>query len=484
IVADTIVAAGGSRERVRLVMVHGQQGITPSAVWLDERGDLFASAVAWFITVRPGAEGTLPALRAIELSHRDAQGAEMARRITPAASGTVVIRNGDVFDSERGVMVPRTTVVIEGDRIVAVGPAALVATPRGARVIDATGKSVVPGLWDMHTHFQATGQTGNVVRQLAGGITTIRDLAADIDVAVSHRDRANAGALVAPRVLLGGFIEGPGLWAGPSDVLVRTEDEARAWVARYDSLGYRQIKLYNIVHPDLVPVIAEETRKRGMRLSGHVPRGLSVPAAVRLGFDEINHAAFLFSTFFQDSLYVPEMRPYSGVAGIVAPNVNVDGPEMTALIADLAAHGTVVDGTFNLWLRDTTGANAERARAGNANYLRLIKRLHDGGVTLVPGTDGSSYNQELENYERAGITASEVLRLATIVSARVMKDDADYGSIAPGKIADLVIVNGRPAERIADLRQVDMVFRAGKGYEPAVLMEAIGMRRAAPRADR
>ena len=105
----------------------------------------------------------------------------------------------------------------------------------------------------------------NAQRALARGITTIRDLASDTDVGLSHRDRANRGAIVSPRVILAGFIEGPGAWAGPSDVIVRTEDEARAWVARYDSLGYKQIKLYNIVHPDLVPTIAAEAHRRGLR---------------------------------------------------------------------------------------------------------------------------------------------------------------------------------------------------------------------------
>ena len=129
------------------------------------------------------------------------------------------------------------------------------------------------------------------------------------------------------------------MWAGPTEVLVRTEDEARAWVARYDSLGYKQIKLYNLMHPDLVPTIAEEAHKRGMRLSGHIPRGLTIQAAVTLGFDEFQHSAFLFSTFFQDSLYVPTMRAYSSVAAAVAPTFDVNAPQVTQLISFLRDHG-------------------------------------------------------------------------------------------------------------------------------------------------
>jgi imidazolonepropionase-like amidohydrolase len=474
VVADTLVATEDGSHRVRFVAIDGV-GPSPIGVWLDARDALFASDAGWFITVRPGAETALPLLRDIEKTYREARAAALARRLQRPLPAALVIRNGDVFDSESGVVRARTTIVVRGDRIVAVGPANAVAIPPDATVIDATGKTVVPGLWDMHTHVHFGGQTSGSLLQLAAGITTVRDLAADIDVAVSQRDRAAAGTIVSPRVVLAGFIEGPGAWAGPSEVIVGTEADALAWIARYDSLGYRQIKLYNLVHPDLVPVIAAETKRRGMRLSGHVPRGMSVAAAVRLGFDEINHAAFLFSTFFPDSLFAPTMRPYSAVAAQVAPRFDVDSREMTALIELLRAHGTVIDGTFSLW--QGAGTLRGQGNPGSASYARLIKRLHDAGVTLVPGTDnpsGATYHTELELYEHAGIPAREVLRMATIIAARVMGEADEYGSIAAGKVADIVIVDGRPAERIADLRNIEHVIRAGHVYSPGELRAALG----------
>src|SRR5687768_5236814 len=304
IVADTTVSLGRARQRLRLAMIFGQNTV-PTGVWVDETGEFVASDVQWFMAVRPGVESALPVMRSIELAYRNRQAEQFAQRNSKPAQGVVVIRNGDVFDAERGVMMPKTTVVIRGDRVEAVGPADAVAIPPGATVIDATGKSVLPGLWDMHTHFQSTSATFGTVLQLATGITAIRDLAADTDVGVAIRDQANSGRVVSPRTYLAGFIEGPGAWAGPSDVLARNEAEARAFVAMYDSLGYKQIKLYNLLHPDYVPTIVNEAHKRGMRVSGHIPRGMSVNAAINLGFDEINHAAFLFSNFFPDSLYLP-----------------------------------------------------------------------------------------------------------------------------------------------------------------------------------
>jgi imidazolonepropionase-like amidohydrolase len=507
VVADTSVTVAGAQRHIRLVFIDGLSTST-DAVWIDDANQLFASGAGWFITVPRNAVSVLPTLRGIEQRIRAERSAAVARRLTQAAPKALVIRNGNVFDSERAVVRPRTTIVIEGERITAVGPADSVKGPAGATVIDATGKTVIPGLWDMHTHlFLAAEEAG--MMQLAAGITTVRDMASDLDDAVSQRERAQRGTLLSPRFILAGFIEGPGRWAGPSEVLVRTEDEARAWVARYDSLGYKQIKLYNLVHPDLVPTIAEEAHKRGMRLSGHIPRGLTIESAVKLGFDEFQHSAFLFSTFFQDSLYVPRMRAYSEVATTVSPTFDVDAPRVTDLINFLRDRHTVVDGTFNVWQnrsRPLPDGNdpifgptiawmpplmrrgfrtsplppeaAARAEAGSANYRRMLKRLYDAGVTLVPGTDnvpGLSLHGELEVYERAGIPAPAVLQIATIVPARVMKDDKDYGSIARGKIADLAIVDGRPAERITDLRRTERVVRAGRVYESKALYEAAGL---------
>jgi imidazolonepropionase-like amidohydrolase len=321
------------------------------------------------------------------------------------------------------------------------------------------------------------------------GITTVRDLGSDPDIAVANRERANAGQIAGPRAILSAFIDGPQKWVAPTPSfnVVSTEDEARKLVAHYDSLGYKQVKLYNLVHPDLVPTFSAEAKKRGMRLSGHIPRGLSVPAAIALGFDEVNHAAFLFSTFYQDSLYVPTMRAYSAVATAVAPNVDVDGKPMSDLIAFLKQHNTVIDGTWAVWVQSAGTGIAQQVGAGVApdvakadrNYMRLLKRLFDAGVTLVPGTDNfgsTTFDTELELYEKVGIPPATVLQMATIVPARVMKDDREYGSIAVGKVADLFIVNGKPAEHVSDVRKVEQVFRAGRMYDARTLRDATGFR--------
>jgi len=486
VVKETSIQTSHGKERARLVALYRGTTDTPEMVWLDGNDELLATEVGWFITVKPGVEAALPALRKIETEFRDAKAEAMNRRLLKATSGTIAIVHGDVFDSERGAVRPRSTVVVRGDRIVAVGPDDSVSVPSGATVIDAAGKTVMPGLWEMHNHMQLFSESLGSPMQLSYGITTARDLASDIDVATSQRDRAERGLIAAPHTILAGFMEGPGKWAGPTATIVRTEDDARRWVAAYDSMGYKQIKVYNLVHPDLIPTIVAEAHRRGMRVSGHIPRGLSVPAAIELGFDEVNHAAFLFSTFYQDSLYMPTMRAYSLVATTVAPNIDVDGAAMTALIADLKRHNTVIDGTFSVWVigagtgvaQAVGGGLPSNVQKADSNYMRLLRRLYDGGVTLVAGTDAfgsSSYNTELELYEKAGIPAPAVLQIATIGSARVIKQDRDYGSLSVGKVADIIVVGGKPAEHVADLRKVEQVLRAGRLYDVHDLKVATGL---------
>ncbi len=214
VVVDTALSLTGARQHLRLVAIDGVY-IYPITLWLDDRDALFSSGSEWFITVSRGWEPVLPTLRRIEYSYHARRPATLATRLTPSTTAPIVIKNGDVFDSESGTLWRRTTVVVTGDRITAVGPAAAIAIPSGATVMDATGKTVLPGFWDMHTHLDFTAEEDGVL-QLAAGITTARDLASDIDDALSRRQRAQTGEVLAPRAILAGFMEGPGNWAGPT----------------------------------------------------------------------------------------------------------------------------------------------------------------------------------------------------------------------------------------------------------------------------
>ena len=516
VAVDTVVAVDGRPERVRLVVMEIPD-FAPYLVWLDAQNQLFASEAAWFTTARSGFVSVLPVLRSLERRVLAERSEAVARRLTPPRTGPLVIRNGNLFDSEAATIRTGMTVVVEGERITAVGADGSVPIPASATILDATGKTILPGLWDMHGHIDGwragRAEVGGIIA-LANGITTVRDLAADVDRAVSFRDRAAAGTLISPRILLAGFIDGPGRGAGPTDAIVSTEDEAIEWVARYDSLGYRQIKVYGLVHPIVVATIAEEATKRGMRLSGHVPVGLSVTDVVRLGFNELQHLNILMLNLFRpDSMLVVQLKARAGgerpsPAGRLSRlrAMDIDGPEATRLIEFLRDYGTVIDGTLNLyedrgspladgtdplfgptldWLppiarRGYTVAPTPAPPASQllqAKYHRFLERLYDAGVTIIPGTDNTAfaYVGELEIYERAGIPTPEVLRIATLVPAQVMDEARDYGSIEPGKFADIIIVDGNPAERIRDLRRIETVVRAGRVYSVRDLYAEVGV---------
>ena len=153
----------------------------------------------------------------------------------------------------------------------------------GVQLIDGHGKMLLPGLWDMHAHLSPE----DAFLDIAAGVTTVRDLANAIDELGKLRQEIEAGTHIGPHVTLAGFIDGPGPFEGPVKILAATPEEARQRVDDYANLGYLQIKIYSSVKPELVPVIAEEAHKRGLRVSGHVPSGMIAEQFVRDGADEI-----------------------------------------------------------------------------------------------------------------------------------------------------------------------------------------------------
>ena len=339
-------------------------------------------------------------------------------------------------------------------------------TAAGARVIDGTGKMLLPGLWDMHQHFFPD----LAVFDIASGITTARDLANSIEDLGKLKKHIEQGEQIGPRIVLAGFIDGPGPYEGPVKVLAATPEEARQRVDDYAKLGYVQIKIYSSVKPELVPVIIDEAHKLGLRVSGHVPSGMIAEQFVRDGVDEIQHMNFVFLNFMPD---VTETRTPARFTepGKRTAGIGLNSPRVNQFIALLKEHHTVIDPTMVYWegtYTDRPGAvrkidaymfdrlplqiqrNSKTAggalpipdaatdqlyRASYANFVRMVKKLYDNGITIVAGTDkGSGYalHRELEIYNQAGIPAPQVLRMATLTAAQVMKRDNELGSVAPG----------------------------------------------------
>src|SRR5208282_3292076 len=210
-----------------------------------------------------------------------ARSAALADKLAHRAPSGMVFAHVNLFDAQSAEILKNQSVVVVGNRIRSVGPADQVAAPAGAEVIDAAGKTLLPGLWDMHAH---VGDNDGLLN-LAAGVTTVRDLANDTDSLLARRQRIIDGKEIGTRIVLAGIIDSPDAYHGPTKVLVSTEAEARAAVDNYKRLGYVQIKIYSSVKPELVPAIIDEAHKNGLRVSGHIPAEMIAAQCVNLGFD-------------------------------------------------------------------------------------------------------------------------------------------------------------------------------------------------------
>ncbi|HEY2341045.1 MAG TPA: hypothetical protein VGH75_10980 [Steroidobacteraceae bacterium] len=240
---------------------------SPAHIWLDQDGETVAIVSNWLSLLSPAAHSLLTRLLAAQQQASDAWSARLAREQTVVPQGDVVIRNARLFDPRDLSVTGGTSVLIRGERIVQVAEDTAVAAQPEARVIEARGRFLMPGLWDNHQHF---GDNVGVL-DLLNGVTSARDMANDIDEFLERIGRFEAGTELGPRVFRSGIIDGEGPFAGPTKMRISTAADATRDVDWYADHGYGQIKIYSSVPPAIVPLIAAEAHARGMRVSGHVP---------------------------------------------------------------------------------------------------------------------------------------------------------------------------------------------------------------------
>ena len=487
-------------------------GFSPQSIWLDHNGtSVFVSP--WFSVVPDGSESSIPQLQDAQQKTDAAWSERIAYALAHVPRGDLVIRNARLFDPRDLRVTPGTTVVVSGERIIRVGPDADVKAPANAEIIDAQGRFLMPGLWDNHQHFS----DNDGALDLANGMTSARDMANDTDTFLQRIARFDNGSELGPRVLKAGIIDGTGEFAGPTKMRVDTAEQAIQDVDWYADHGYAQIKIYSSIKPEFVPIIADHAHARGLRVSGHVPAFMSARQFVEGGADEIQHLNFIVLNFLFPEVKETRNRDRFIKVAERAGEFTPDKPEVREFINFLKDHHTVLDATINvfeaLFCGDPSAITpgleeivprfppqVRRAmRSGalevpsdkQAAYreafpamLRLLKALYDAGVTIIPGTDalaGYTLHHELELYARAGIPPAEVLRMATWTPALVMGVNKDRGVIAPGKLADMILVDGDPTKNIRDINNITTVIKGGKVYDPIAIERALGI---APRETR
>jgi len=481
-------------------------GFSPQPIWLDHDGTP-ASVSSWFSVVPDGSESSIPRLLDAQQKTNAAWSERIARALAHTPRGDLVIRNARLFDPRDLGVTPATSVVVSGERIIRVGPDADVKPNANAEIIDAKGRFLMPGLWDNHQHFS----DNDGALDLANGVTSARDMANDTDTFLERVARFDNGSELGPRVLKAGIIDGTGEFAGPTKMRVDTAEQAIQDVDWYADHGYAQIKIYSSIKPELVPIIADHAHARGLRVSGHVPALMSARQFVEGGADEIQHLNFIVLNFlFPEVKETRNPNRFTKVAER-AREFTPDKSEVRDFISFLKQHHTVLDPTMSIFEALFCGnpsaitpglgeivprfpPQVRRAMLSGAlelppdkqaayheafpAMLRLLKAIHDAGVTIIPGTDalaGYTLHHELELYARAGIAPSEVLRMATWTPALVMGVNKDRGVIAPGKLADMILVDGDPTKNIQDISRITTVIKGGKVYDPAAIEKALGI---------
>jgi hypothetical protein len=517
-----LLPAGEAKlERLTDVTVeeHGQKlhltefGITglsyePQTVWLDDNERFFGSPGKWFAMLREGWEGTNDRLYALDRAAEDARNTRLARELAQHPSHPLALEHVRVFDSEQAAIREDQTVVVNKERIVMVGPSANISVPKDAQRINGTGETLLPGLFDMHVHAQALDGLLNI----ASGVTSARDMGNDIDELKHLQDQWDSGAAIGPRLWKAGFIDGRGPFQAPTGLYADTAEEAQAAVNRYADLGYVQIKLYSSLKPELVPGIVKTAHARGLRVSGHIPNGMIASQFVEDGADEIQHINFIFLNFLASQVKDTRSPERFTAVGANAAKLDLNSKQVNDFIALLQRRHTTVDVTLATFEGMFTGrpgkvspdyapvldrlpAQVQRAaytgglavteqndqlyKDSYAAMLRMTKRMYDAGITILAGTDataGFMLHRELELEVQAGIPPAKALQIATINAARLLKKDNDLGSIAPGKLADFVLVEGNPVEHISDIRRCRLVAKNGVLYTSAEVYRAIGVK--------
>jgi imidazolonepropionase-like amidohydrolase len=400
----------------------------------------------------------------------------------------IAIVGGTIIDVVNETTIPNSVVLVENGIIKKAGKAGQITIPANAKIIDAKGKSVLPGLWDMHAHFE---QAEWGPAYLAAGVTSVRDCGNEFGYINAIQKAIDDGKGIGPKIYKAGIIDGKGPFA-LGIIQAATKAEAIKEVDRYYQNGFVEIKIYSSVKPAIVKAICDEAHRLGLPVTGHIPNGMTLQQGVDSGMNMVNHIQYVYSVMkrnkdrsinFDDSISKAAIKFIKEHHVVIDPTIGVFEMSFRSVKDDI----TIMEPAFYSLplplqaLFKNTGQDAKGAAKYKPLYdgmMKTIKVLSDAGVTLVAGTDqgfpGYSLDRELELYVDAGLTPFQAIRTATIVPAQVLKMDKVTGSITPGKQADLIIVDGDPLSRIRDIRKVTTVMKAGRLYNPVQLHKLVG----------
>ncbi|HXC10189.1 MAG TPA: amidohydrolase family protein [Steroidobacteraceae bacterium] len=497
---------GSPKQTITLWSVTGL-GNSPLPIWADTKGRFFAltTGIGWLPELYAGEQKRMETVQAAAMA---VQTAALAKSLPKIPAGPVAFVNVRLFDADAMQFISHQSVLVDKGLITAVGSAASVKVPTGARVIEGRGMTLVPGLWDCHMH---VGDDYTGLQELSMGVTSVRDPGNDDALTIDRRTRAAAGQLLFPHVYPSSLIDGKGPYTAQVASVATSQEEAIALIDKAKANGFTGIKFYGTFNPAWLPASTAEAHKLGLHVHGHIPAGIRPLDAINDGYDEVTHINWIIMQAMPDSVIAVSngIMRFEG-PGRYGKDVDLDGSPMTTIVATMANKHIYSDPTMvafeGLYVPDNgdlspayapfvgtlppvtergfrTGGFAvpkdlTRAdyRASWAKMVALLIRMHEAGIPIVAGTDGSGIEliRELEIYTQAGFTPAEALAAATIVPARLVGMEQHTGSIKVGKTADLALVQGDPSVRITDLRQTRMVMLDGKVLDADALRNAAG----------
>lgn len=467
-------------------------------------------------------------------------------QVPSAKQRPLVLTHVTVIDTTGAPAQPDVTVVIRGDRIVGMGKSGKIRVRAGSQVVNAAGKFLIPGLWDMHFHWY---HKEYLPLTIANGVTGVRVM---LGYAEHHewRKEIEAGQLLGPRMVIASrAVDGPKpLFPGPPSAAVANAAEARQAVINAQEHGADFVKVLSYLPRDTFFAIADEAKKRGIPFEGHVPVSVSVEEASNAGERSIEHLTGLAHlTGMLDACSSREadlLKSWQeALAKVLAsdqPNAfdalwkgpgfrarmqlaleTYDQQKAQSLFALLRANHTWLCPTLtvernSIFFDDPSIAsdprlkympvgvriNWQKANTRSPEDTAVLKRVYQkdlelvgamrrAGVEFLAGTDtpntyvlpGFGLHDELALLVQAGLTPMEALQAATLNPARFLGRERDFGTVAPGKIADLVLLDANPLEDISNTRKIAAVVYRGKLFPRASLdamlakMEALASRK-------
>lgn len=502
------VTAGGKTQKVQLLAQTGI-GMSPQFYWATtgDKPRLFAVVIPGYMTMtEQGWSEVGKTLAARQKLSESKMLIDLAVRLQHPLKGLTVVRNARIFDSAKATVGAPSDVYVLRGRITAVLPAG--SPVRGAvNDIDAAGRIMLPGLFDMHGH---VGRWEGGLN-LAAGVTTVRDMGNDNAQVQQIIDETANGMLLSPQIVPAGFLEGESPFSSNGGFVVKDLPAAKNAIDWYAEHGYPQLKIYNSFPKAILKDTVAYAHSRGLRVSGHIPAGLRAHEALDAGYDEIQHINQVMLNF----LATPQTETRT-LERFILPSEKVaaldfNSPVVKKFVATLKAKQIVIDPTLATFafLKQRDGdinepfaaiadhmppdvkrgfhvgtmkiaddATLKRYEKSYAKMVDFVGILYRAGVPIVAGTDemaGFTLQSELAMLVKAGLTPAQAIQVATRNGAKYTRTSHERGSIEPGKLADLVLVDGDPTANIADIRKVAAVITRGHVIYPQEIDKELGI---------